>query len=65
MTEIEMSEVQKLREAFAPFLNTRDQATSEMVKIISKRLKGFAPVTVTVTKDQFLAALSAFNASAP
>lgn len=40
----------------APFLAIRDQALGDMIRLISKASDGFAPISVTVTKAQFLEA---------
>lgn len=45
--------------ALEPFVSLRDQAVSQTVRIINKGMDGLTPVTVTVTKDQFRAALTA------
>jgi seryl-tRNA synthetase len=48
----------RLKEAekvIEPFINIRDQYP-QSARLIAKKLDGFAPITVTVTKDQFLAA---------
>lgn len=53
-------EIERLRAVLAPFIAMRDGLTvKENVKLISKKLDGMTPITVTVTKAQFLTALSA------
>lgn len=49
------TKLRRLSEALEPFISVRDQFP-ESVKLINKKMDGFTPVTVTVTKDQFLAA---------
>jgi len=53
-----------LRAALAPFIAVSDQSPSEMAKIIHKGLDGLTPITVTVTKQQFMAALKLCSPSA-
>lgn len=50
-----------LVEAFEPFLAVRDQYP-ETIKLINPKLDGMEPITVTVTKAQFLAAFNALAA---
>ena len=49
--------VERLREALAPFVDLGPQRGAWGV--ISKKLDGMAPMTVTVTKAQMLAAIRA------
>lgn len=51
--EATLSEVLRV---VAPFLAIRDQALADMLRLISKASDGFAPISVTVTKAQFLEA---------
>lgn len=52
------AEIERLRAALAPFVAMRDCLTvGDNVKLITKKLDGMTPITVTVTKAQFLAAL--------
>lgn len=45
--------VAQVQEVLAPFLNVRDQFP-ESAKLINKNMGEFAPISVTVTKGQFL-----------
>ena len=49
-----------MREAIEPFVSLRDQGC-EAVKVINKTMDGLTPVTVTVTKAQYKAAMSALT----
>jgi hypothetical protein len=55
--------VEGLRTAFEPFVALRDQSPCEMAKVIHKGLDGVTPISLTVTKDQFKAACSAFSST--
>jgi hypothetical protein len=56
-----MTENIRLRRALEPFVALRDQAPSQMAKIIHKDLNGMTPIALTVTKDQFKAACAALS----
>ena len=51
-----------LREAFDPFLNIKDQMP-QTIKLITKAMDGLTPLTVTVTKAQFLRARAILRGS--
>jgi hypothetical protein len=57
------AQVEGLRTALEPFVALRDQAPSQMAKIIHKGIDGVTPIALTVTKDQFKAACSALSQS--
>lgn len=52
--------IPSLLAAIRPFVNVKDQCP-QAIKLIDRKLDGFAPITVTVTKAQFLAALDAIK----
>jgi len=53
--------IERLELALGPFIALRDQAPSQMVKIIHKGVDGLTPIALTVTKDQFKAACAALS----
>ena len=55
------AENEKLMAAFEPFLSIKDAvAVQDSVKLVSKdRFDGMTPISVTVTKEQYLAAIRA------
>lgn len=53
--------IEGLENALGHFVNIRDQFP-ESIKLIEKSLDSFTPVTVTVTKAQFLEAFNALRA---
>lgn len=55
--------VEGLKSALKPFVSVSDQPTSQMAKVIHKGVSGLAPVALTVTKDQFKAAMSALSST--
>lgn len=56
-------QVESLRNALEPFIALRDQSPTQMAKVIHKGIAGTIPIALTVTKDQFKAACSAFGLS--
>lgn len=58
--------IRELRKALAPFISIRDGVHNKTA-LISKKLSGLTPITITVTKDQFLHALkaAALNSTEP
>lgn len=48
--------IQELADALAPFVGVRDQFP-QTIQLIDPKLDGLTPITVTVTKAQFRAAL--------
>ena len=57
-----MRENERLRKALAPFLDIRSQ--NGAWGAISKKLDGFAPLAVTVTKAQMMLAWEAYHGAA-
>lgn len=57
------AQIELLRSALEPFVALRDQSPLEMAKIIHKDLDGITPITLTVTKNQFKAALFALTSA--
>lgn len=53
---------EELVAALEPFVGIRDQFP-QTVKLINPKLNGLTPITVTVTKAQFLAAVAAIAKS--
>lgn len=53
----------KLEMALEPFVALGDQSPSQMAKVIHKDLDGMTPIALTVTKDQFKAALAVLDNS--
>lgn len=56
-----MENLTTTKRALKPFVDTRTHPVQETIKTINKSMHGFTPVTVTVTKDQFLAAVAALE----
>lgn len=53
-----LERVERLEAALAPFVGIRDQFP-QTIQLIDPKLDGLTPITVTVTKTQFLAATNA------
>ena len=51
-----VKEIRSLREVLRPFVDRRTQPTSQMIKTINHAIDGMAPLALTVTKAQFMAA---------